>query len=76
MCCMLDYNNVITCSREPIIKLFCLDGTDGASDGAPKAKFEGHEMSVTTVAAQPSRIKIASGSRDCSTRVWDVETQK
>jgi hypothetical protein len=51
MCCMLDYNNVITCSREPDIKMFCLDGTDLEQAGVPSAVFTGHEMSVTTVSA-------------------------
>ena len=33
-------------------------------------------MSVSTVAVSPDKKKLASGGRDCTTRVWDVETQK
>ena len=33
-------------------------------------------MSVSTVAVSPDQKRLASGGRDCTTRVWDVETQK
>ena len=48
MCCMIDYDTVVTCSREPIIKMWNLAG--GSNSGQPKAEFTGHEMSVSTVA--------------------------
>ena len=35
MCAMLDYNRVVTCSREPIIKLW--DLAKSTSDGGPSA---------------------------------------
>ena len=72
MCAMLDYNRVVTCSREPIIKLW--DLAKSTPDGGPSAQFKGHEMSVSTVAVSPDKKKLASGGRDCTTRVWDVET--
>ena len=74
MCAMLDYNRVVTCSREPIIKLWDLAKSN--ADGSPSAQFKGHEMSVSTVAVSPDKKRLASGGRDCTTRVWDVETQK
>jgi WD40 repeat protein len=40
----------------------------------PIAQFDGHSMSVTSVAYNAK--KIASGSRDTATKVWDYETQK
>lgn len=76
MCCMVDYDRVVTCSREPIIKMWNLGKGDGDNSGDPIAKFEGHEMSVSTVAYESSFNRLASAGRDCTTRVWDVETQK
>lgn len=74
MCKMLDYDRVVTCSREPIIKLWSLG--QSTSDGAPLAEFKGHEMSVSTVDCQPATKRLASAGRDCTTRVWDIETSK
>ena len=74
MCSMLDYDRVVTCSREPIIKLWSLG--QSTSDGAPLAEFKGHEMSVSTVACESSTNRMASAGRDCTTRVWDLETAK
>ena len=71
MCCMVDYDRVVTCSREPVIKLWNLGA--GLS-GEPIASFSGHEMSVSTVAVNPDGTRLASGGRDCTTRVWDLET--
>ena len=45
MCAMVDYDRVVTCSREPIIKMWNI-----ATGSSEVAKFEGHEMSVSTVA--------------------------
>ena len=33
-------------------------------------------MSVSTVAVSADKKRLASGGRDCTTRIWDVETQK
>jgi WD40 repeat protein len=68
-CCMVDQHKVITCSREPIVKLFDLNG-----GSEPIAQFKGHEMPVSAVSYRAG--KIATGGRDCTTRVWDIETQK
>ena len=70
MCAMVDYDRVLTCSREPIIKLWSLGG---GTDGNPIVCLEGHEMPVTTIAYEASSGKIASAGRDCMTRVWDLE---
>ena len=70
---MIDYDKVVTCSREPVIKLWNLGA--GQSE-EPIASFSGHEMSVSTVASSPDGTRLASGGRDCTTRVWDLETQK
>lgn len=75
MCTMLDYDRVVTCSREPVIKLWNLSGGDHVQ-GEPIATFKGHEMSVSTVACEPTTKRLASAGRDCTTRVWDIETQK
>ena len=50
MCTMIDYNRVVTCSRDPVIKMWSLDGGEASQTGQPLAQFEGHEMSVSTVA--------------------------
>ena len=71
MCAMVDYDRVVTCSREPIIKMWNL-----GSGGSEEARFVGHEMSVSTVACETSTNRLASAGRDCTTRVWDLETQK
>ena len=76
MCTMLDYNRVITCSRDPVIKLWNVTGGGEEAEGEPEAKFTGHEMSVSTVAVSTNKEKLASGGRDCTTRIWDVESQK
>jgi len=34
----------------------------------------GHEMPVSTISYRNN--KIASAGRDCTTRIWDIETQK
>jgi WD40 repeat protein len=68
---MLDYDRVVTCSREPVVKIFDLGG-----DGTPVAKFEGHEMAVNTIGVSSDKLKIASGARDCTVRIWDIENEK
>ena len=71
MCTMYDYDRVITCSREPIIKMHDLSGA------GQECQFSGHEMSVSTVDVERTDGKLmASGGRDCTTIVWDIETQK
>ena len=75
MCSMLDYDRVFTCSREPVIKLWHLSSHE--TSGEPLALFEGHEMSVSTVAYREKQGELlASAGRDCTTRVWNVETQQ
>ena len=73
MCVMVDYDRVLTCSREPTIKLWSLGG--GNADN-PLASLEGHEMSVTTIDYEAGSNRVASAGRDCMTRVWDLERQK
>jgi WD40 repeat protein len=68
MCTMIDQYNVATCSRSPVIKVFYTLGEDNKA----LYSLEGHEMSVTVIAHLNG--KLASGARDCTTRVWDLET--
>lgn len=60
----------MTCSRDPLIKLIDLESMNKDST----ITFKGHEMSVTTVAACPDQTCFSSGSRDCTTKIWDIET--
>ena len=73
MCCMVDYDRVLTCSREPVVKLW---GLSGAGEEPLLAQFTGHKMPVSTLDYEPRSNRFASAGRDCTTRVWDVETQK
>ena len=75
MCTMLDYNHVVTCSRDPVIKIWNIGGGDGP-DSKAEIEFKGHEMSVSTVAVSADKERLASGGRDCTTRIWDIEKQK
>lgn len=45
MCSMLNKNQVIVCSRDPIIKIYNIDNDENPLE------FKGHEMSVSTVAS-------------------------
>ena len=47
-CTMLDYDRVITCSRDPVIKMFDLT-KGGTTESSIVAEFEGHEMAVSTI---------------------------
>jgi WD40 repeat protein len=67
MCCMVNQYKVATCSREPIIKIFDLE-----NDSTPTVQLIGHEMPVSSISYRNG--KIVSGGRDCTTRVWDIET--
>ena len=48
----------------------------GGPESGPESEFKGHEMSVSTVAVSSDKARLASGGRDCTTRIWDIETQK
>ena len=78
---MLGQDKFLVCSRDPVVKLFNLLDFSKGSNKASKnilaeseADFEGHTMSVTSLAANSSGTLLASGSRDQTTRLWDVET--
>lgn len=62
---MVDNDTVISCSREPVIKVFDLQGDDDGFVGV----FEGHEMAVTAIDYRAEHL--VSGARDCTLRVWD-----
>lgn len=47
---------------------------DLTGEDTPVSTLEGHEMSVSVVSYRNG--KISSGGRDCTTRVWDLETSK
>jgi len=70
MCTMLDYDRFFSCSRDPVIKLFNLTESDSIEE------FTGHEMSVTAIDVDATKTKLASGGRDYTTRIWDIETRK
>ena len=72
MCDIYKGTNVFTCSREPIIKLFDLTLGEDAPENRLLSDFKGHDMSVTTVSSNLTML--ASGSRDQTTRLWDIET--
>jgi WD40 repeat protein len=61
-------SRVLVCSRDPLIKLWDLHNPSEAM-----CSFKGHDMSVTCVDYSPEPL-VVSGSRDQTTRVWDVET--
>jgi WD40 repeat protein len=53
------------------------DDCGGASDGAPPpaaplAVLRGHELTVSAVSIAADGRRVATGSRDCSVRVWDA----
>ena len=73
---MVDYDKVLTCSREPIIKLWNLGSAGEAGEEPLLAQFSGHKMPVSTIAYELTNNRLASAGRDCTTRVWDVERQK
>jgi hypothetical protein len=45
MCCMVDPNSVVVCSKEKVIKMFDLAGDE------PLCMFVGHQMGVTCIAS-------------------------
>ena len=70
---MLGYEKVVTCSRDPVIKIF--DLAEAVNQEAI-ASLEGHEMPVTAIGVSHDHKKIASGGRDCTCRIWDIEKEK
>lgn len=44
--------------------------------GEPLIKFQGHEREAPCLAYSPDGRWLASGGRDCTTRIWDVATGK
>ena len=79
MCEIFDENMLFVCSRDPIIQLYELNLEQLVDDKDPYqqiSSFKGHEMSVTTVSANNSKQYLASGSRDQTTRIWDINTQQ
>ena len=59
---------MVTCGRDPTIKIVDLE------HGAITCELSGHEMPVSSVSYKEG--KVVSGGRDCTTRVWDVESAK
>ena len=48
------------------------DGGDSALPAAPLAVLRGHELTVSAVSIAADGRRVATGSRDCSVRVWEV----
>jgi len=81
-----------TASRDRTVRLWAppasghVDGSAAASVGegggedaaprAPLATLSGHELAVTAVCATTSGARLATGCRDTTVRVWDVETRQ
>ena len=63
--CELEGNRLLTCSRDPIVKLFEINDESSQM----MAEFKGHEMSVTTAGQNCEGKLVASGSRDQTTRL-------
>lgn len=59
---------MVVCGRDPTIKIVDL------GRGAISVELRGHEMPVSSVSYKQG--KVVSGGRDCTTRVWDVESAK
>lgn len=66
----------MTCSRDQLIKLWDTSRLDSTKVDEPLAVYKGHEGGVTTANSDRYGIKLASGGRDCTTILWDVETEK
>lgn len=49
-CCMLDWDRVLTCSRDPVIKLFDLS-KGGSTESSLVTEFTGHSMAVSAIAS-------------------------
>ncbi|CDW81448.1 wd repeat-containing protein 31 [Stylonychia lemnae] len=75
MCTPVNEQLFISCSRDPIIKLYNYPSQDD-NQIQPTALFEGHDMSVTSASVSPCKTRLISGSRDQTTRLWDLETQQ
>ena len=67
---MFGDNQFVACSREPLLRMFDLDSSDEI------ASFEGHKVSVNCLDVSTNKNRMVSGGRDCTTIVWDIETQK
>lgn len=67
ICTMLNQSKVIFCSKDPVIKLFDLENNNSEL-------YKGHDMAVTSLSTSPDQRFFVSGSRDCSTKLWDIET--
>jgi WD40 repeat protein len=47
-------------------------GAEGAPPPQPLAVLRGHELTVSAVSVAADGRRVATGSRDCSVRVWDA----
>jgi WD40 repeat protein len=69
-------HHILTCSRDQLIKLWDTRKLDSDAGSQPVGVFTGHESGVTTANSDRFGLKMASGGRDCTTILWDVETEK
>jgi WD40 repeat protein len=72
-----------TCSRDKFVcamKVPPMDALPAASEAAGASssslQFAGHTLGVTCITPKPDGTRVASGSRDNTFRLWDVETQR
>ncbi len=63
-------SKVLAVTRSDGVVLFDL------ANGSLPGKLKGHDREVLAVAFSPDRKTLASGSGDCTVRLWDFETQK
>lgn len=49
------------------------DPANWLPDGEPRHKLQSHQKQVTSVAFHPTHSSLASGSEDCTVKIWDWE---
>lgn len=67
MCEMFDPTKVLTCSREPVIRLYDLQEVKNDEiipNNRIISEFIGHDMSVSTITKSTDKTHLVSGSRD------------
>eukprot|EP00757_Euglenozoa_sp_SAG-D1_P019762 gene19762-1000_t len=70
-----DASILFTASRDKKLRSFRLK-SDDLTNMESLQTFEGHQKAVFCLDVHPSGEKLASGSRDLTCRIWDVETGK
>ncbi|TRY96699.1 hypothetical protein DNTS_005946 [Danionella cerebrum] len=69
LCCFKGSSLIFSASRDKTVLMW-----DLCRDTEPMQEFCGHELVVNGVAVSPDGLKLCTGSRDNSMRLWDIET--